>query len=247
MTKATYQLNKEIEEFVLNKKDEYTEEDISYINQYVGYGGMWNIDTSLKKERGLYEYYTPIEVVEKMIGLAVKHGYKGGAVLEPSCGIGRLLHYFPNDADVTGIEIDETSYLIAKANFPQYNILHQSFNELFVDRRGNAQKYDSKYSLIIGNPPYGKFAGKNTVAEKKATGAADYVEYFITRGLDLLKPGGLLIYIIPSSFLSKGETKAKKAIEAKAELLDAYKLPKKVFDATDIQTDIVVFRKLPFI
>ena len=32
-------------------------------------------------------------------------------------------------------------------------------------------------------------------------------------------------------------------ILAKAELVDAYRLPVKTFDQTDIQTDIVIFKK----
>ena len=69
------------------------------------------------------------------------------------------------------------------------------------------------------------------------------MDYFITRGVDLLLPGGILIYIIPSAFLDGKETAVKANILAKAELLDAYRLPKSIFTQTDIQTDIVVFKK----
>ena len=90
-------VNQEIAAFVRQKDKDgsgFTQADIAYINQYVGYGGMWKLDEELSKERGLYEYYTPIEVVQKMVGLAHRYGYTGGPVLEPSCGIGRFLHYF---------------------------------------------------------------------------------------------------------------------------------------------------------
>lgn len=205
MSRSAYRLNKEIELFVLDKDRSgkpYTEPDIAYINQYTGYGGMWNIDDELTKERGLYEYYTPIPVIEKMVGLANKYGFKQGQILEPSCGIGRFLHYFSPKSKVTGIELDKTSYLIAKANFPGFDIRHQSFNALFVDRRGNALPWKAEYSLVIGNPPYGAFKGRHTATEKQLTKAVTYVDYFITRGLDLIKPGGLLIFIIPCRMAS---------------------------------------------
>ncbi|NRB52646.1 MAG: N-6 DNA methylase [Saprospiraceae bacterium] len=243
MSKFSFELNREIERFVLEKSTTYTEQDIAYVNKYVGYGGMWNRDTSLAKERGLYEYYTPIEVVEKMVGLALKYGYQGGPVMEPSCGIGRFLHYFSPETDLTAIELDKTSFLIAQANFPSFTILNQYFNELFVDRRGNARPFQAKYELVIGNPPYGAFAGKFTNKEKGVTKANTYVDYFVSRGLDLLQPGGLLIYIIPSAFLNGQKTKPQELIDQKSELLDAYRLPNGIFSQTDIQTDIVVLKK----
>lgn len=246
MSKTAFLNNQEIARFVkdqANSAEPYTQEQLAYVNHYIGFGGMWNYDDTLAKERGLYEYYTPPEVVAKMVGLARRYGYTGGPVLEPSCGIGRFLHYFDPQEEVTGIELDEISYLIAKANFPTYDIRHQSFNALFVDRRGNRQDFKASYQLVIGNPPYGAFAGKGTQAEKRATKARTYIDYFITRGLDLLLPGGLLIYIVPSAFLDGKADEARTEILRKGELLDAYRLPKSIFAQTDIQTDIIVFKK----
>ena len=246
--KAQFTLNQKIESFIRQKRDggaAISESDLAYLNQYAGYGGMWNLSPELKKERGLYEYYTPIPIVEKMVGLAARYGYTKGPVLEPSCGIGRFLHYFYPEEQVTGIELDEVSYQIAKANFPTFRILHQSFNELFIDRRGNPVAFKAENQLVIGNPPYGAFTGRFTQQEKQITKASNYVEYFLTRGLDLLLPGGLLIYIIPSAFLDGPVNEAKTRIFSKAELLTAYRLPKSIFEQTDIQTDIVVFKKHP--
>jgi len=243
MNQGAYKLNQEIAQFVMGKTPPYTISELAYVNQYIGFGGMWNFEADLKKERGLYEYYTPIPIVEKMVGLAHHHGFTGGKVLEPSCGIGRILHYFSPEASVTGIELDEVSYRIAKANFPTFDIRLGTFNALFADRTGVAQTWKMEYNLVIGNPPYGDFTGKGTAAEKQITKAANYVEYFITRGLDLLLPGGILVYIIPSSFIDGKENDCKRDILAKAEMLDAYRLPKRVFEATDVQTDIVVFKK----
>lgn len=243
MNKSKFLVNQEIERFVLEKTTPYTEADIAYINGYIGYGGMWNMDTTLAKERGFYEYYTPTPVVEKMIGLAHKYGYQGGPVTEPSCGTGRFLHYFSPATDLTAIELDRTSYLIAKANFPTFTILNQYFNELFVDRRGNARFPQANNQLVIGNPPYGAFSGKFTNYEKSVTKANTYVDYFVSRGLDLLVPGGLLVYIIPSAFLDGQPTKVQQLIYQKGELIDAYRLPNGLFEQTDIQTDIVVFKK----
>ena len=83
------------------------------------------------------------------------------------------------------------------------------------------------------------------MGEKKFTKAKEYDHYFITRSLDLLRSGGLLVFIIASSFLDSGKsyTEVKKRIAAKAELKDAYRLPNGIFKSTDVGTDIVVFKK----
>lgn len=246
MSKAKYQLNKEIEQFVLNKAANYSQDEIAYVNQYIGYGGMWKYDAELEKERGLYEYYTPVILIEKMVGLARKHGFKDGKILEPSCGIGRILHYFPPTADLTACEPDKVSYHIAKANFsqtPSFKFVNSTFNEKFVDRRGNAKPFLAEFNLVIGNPPYGAFRGRHTSLEKEVTKATTYVEYFISRGLDVLKKGGLLIYVIPSAYIDGSSNPAKEQIHNKGDLLDAYRLPIRMFEQTDVQTDIVIYQK----
>jgi hypothetical protein len=247
---SQHELNVMIEDFIVEKDSEdhvYTEEDKNYLKQYTGGGGL--IKQGAKGKGILYEYFTPDEIVQKMWGLAIKYGYKGGDVLEPSCGIGNFIKYATADAKVVGYEINPYSNRIAEILYPQATIYQQPFETLFF--AGNVHLKDdfgdTRYDLVIGNPPYGEFLGKWAgMGEKKWTGATEYDQYFITRGLDLLRKDGLLIFIIPSSFLSNASkyNKLKEKIAAKAELIDAYRLPERVFKTTDIGTDIVVFRKL---
>ena len=245
MSKAKFQRNQNIEAFLKEKKasgEAFSKEDIAFINQFIGYGGL--ASQGAKGKGLLSEYFTPIPIVEKMVGLAYKHGYSGGSVLEPICGIGRFLHYFSPKTKVDAFEINEISFQIAKFNFPTFQIHHQYFNELFVARNGKPKPFESKYDLVIGNPPYGDFIGKFSTKERQITKATRYEEYFTTRGLDLLKKDGLLVLIIPSSFLDGKDSNVKKAIQQKAKLLESYRLPERIFDQTDIQTDIVVFQNL---
>ena len=245
MSKAQYQINQGIETLLKAKRESgepFSQEDIAHINRFTGYGGMAKHGAAGKGL--LSEYFTPIEVVEKMVGLAWQHGYDGGAVLEPSCGTGRFLHYFSPETKVEAYEINPTSLEIAQINFPNFDIKHQYFNELFVERNGKPKQVKPLFDLVIGNPPYGDFIGKFSTKERQLTTATRYEEYFITRSLDVLKKDGLLVFVIPSSFLDGGETSVKKAIAQKSNLLDAYRLPKSIFKQTDIQTDIIVLQKL---
>lgn len=88
------------------------------------------------------------------------------------------------------------------------------------------------------------------MGEKNYTRAGNYIDYFIFRGLDLLDPGGLLVFIVGAEvasggkcFLSQQMNKCKDEIMEKSDLLDAYRLPNGVFERTDVLSDIIVLRK----
>jgi uncharacterized protein YqiB (DUF1249 family) len=246
---SQHELNKEIEAFI-DEKDKKGESilglDRVFISQYTGSGGL--IKEGASGRGVLYEYYTPDEVVKKMWGLAYKYGYDGGSILEPSVGTGNFLKYAPKTASVFGFETNHYSARIAQILYPNAHIHEKSFETLFF--AGNIHLKDDfdhpLYSLVIGNPPYGDFTGKYAgMGEKQWTGAIEYDQYFILRGLDLLKKGGLLVFVVPSSFLAYNvkSAKVKEKIASKVDLMDAYRLPIRTFDTTDIGTDILLLRK----
>jgi len=194
-------------------------------------------------------------IVRKMWALAYKYGFKdGGNVLEPSVGTGEFLKYMPSNSMATGYEINKYSYSICKIIYPQYNFYLQPFENVFIKNRDTLKNKIGdlpKYSLVIGNPPYGDVSGLGMgMGEKQYTNAKNWIEYFILRGLDLTLPGGLLIYIIGTEvanggtpFLQQGTNKIKEKIAERADLVDAYRLPNGVFDRTDVLSDILVFKK----
>lgn len=238
------QLNKEIADLVNSKGDNqkaYTQDEIALINKYEGFGGLHG---QAKSFQSLFEYYTPFPIIEKMVGLSFKHGYKlGGKVMETSCGIGRFLHYFDPETPVVAYELSEVSSKIARINFPTFNIFNERFEQHFITRTGFPIDYVQDFDLIIGNPPYGVAQALHP-AEKKATNAGFWEEYFISRGLDCLKKGGILNMIVPHGYLDRSDNPARKAIERKSELIEAYRLPHGVFNATEIGTDIIILKKI---
>lgn len=249
MSKAQLKLNSEIKDLIARKdakQESYSMDDIHFIQKYSGYGGL------AKEGRGIkYEYYTPHEIIQKMWGLVYDNGFNSGAILEPSVGTGRFLRYVDfATCSVDAYEFTEsgntTSARIAQLSFPYANITNDYFESIFYKdntRTGSTKKYD----LVIGNPPYGEFTGKyaGKAREGKLFKGATYDQYFIWAGLNLLNSGGLLCFIIPSGFLDNNSSyeTLKDELAAQADLLDAYRLPRSVFDFTQIQTDIVLFRK----
>jgi hypothetical protein len=228
----------------------YSADEIQFIQLYEGAGGL-----SKEGEEGarlLDQFFTPEKIVTKMWGLALKHGfvYKNSLVLEPAVGSGRFLKYIPKDsgASVIAYDVDSTAYIICKVVFPDYDIRHGSFESIFFMGRRHIGLVGIKeqFDLVIGNPPYRPYISEYSVlGEKDATRADTFEQYFIMRGVDVLKSGGLLIYIIPNTFLSndKKYNNFKNVLAAKADLVDAYRLPNNVFSNTAVGTDIIVLRK----
>lgn len=70
-----YQINVEIEKLV-QSKEVFTAEEMNFIGQYTGMGGLEKYGA-----RGndlLYEYYTPNDLIRVQWALAVKYGFIGG-------------------------------------------------------------------------------------------------------------------------------------------------------------------------
>ena len=242
-------LNDQIEELIREKDragESYSVEDRELIIRYSGSGGL---KIKGKDDRGtLYEYYTPDELVRYCWALAIKYGYSGGPVLEPACGTGNFLRYAPGDTLVTGYETNPVSARIAEILYPHAQIVNRPFESAFFAGTVHLRdKFDlPRYELVIGNPPFGQFRSRyGGMGEKKFTGASRYEEYFIQRGLDLLAPGGLLLYVIHQSFLNSPKNKWKeKKLEPRIEAVrDAYRLPVGTFEHTDTVTDILILQK----
>lgn len=259
------EVNREIEALLQQGSARFSATQLELLRAYSGYGGIKGTD--IEDSRILYEYYTPEPLIEKMWAMAYAHSKRDFTrMLEPACGIGKFFVYAPPTCELVGFDISPVATQIASILYPstltrQVTIRHAPFEAMFF--RGNtpnakevmAEIKSGKqpgFDLIIGNPPYGKFEGRYAgMGEKKATGAESYDEYFITRGLDILLPGGLLVLVIGAAlenggtlFLDRPISKVKLEILRKGKLLDAYRLPQKVFTDTDVSTEIVVFEKL---
>lgn len=247
-----HQINLEIEKFVKekdSKNESYTQADIDYILQYSGAGGKGKFGA--KGEGVLYEFYTPEFICELMWKLALHYGYDGGTVLEPSIATGRLIQHAPDKSKCIGFEINPTTARICEIAYPKAKIYNGYFETAFLqpDRftslfRGSVTWLNQyPFSLVIGNPPYGLY--KNMYSGYFNKKLFKQIEiFFIYKGLEMLKKGGLLVYILSSNFLSNGISYdyAKQEIGKIADIIDAYRLPK-VFETSDVPTDIMILKR----
>lgn len=247
LPKDPIKLNQAIEQLIDLRAEEgssFTEEELDYLRLYTGYGGLVNKGAS--GPGCLYEYYTPPKLVQRMWGLAMMYGYDGGSVLEPAAGTGNFIEYAPPGAEVVAFEPNKYSATITKALYPDVEVHTAAFETVFF--KGNIHQPNKPsiggFDLVIGNPPYGSFCGKYAgMGEKKSTGMQQYDQYFMVRCMDLLKPGGLLVFLVPQTTMDGGYKKFKERMVSQARLMKLVRLPERVFSRTDIVTDVQVWKK----
>ena len=251
-TMNQYQLNKDIEKFIQekdSKKESFSMADIDFIQQYEGAGGQGSKGAT--GEGVLYEFYTPDYVCQLMYELALKHGYDGGFILDPAIATGRLIKPFPDKSKITGFEISPITARICEITYPEANIHTGYFETAFLKPPRYTERIRSKpnqnpswlsdypFSLVIGNPPYGKY--KNKYSSYFKTPKMQQIELmFMYYGLKILKPGGLLVFITSSNFLRNGISynREKTEIGKLADLVDAYRLPP-VFKSSQVQQTLL--------
>ena len=71
-------------------------------------------------------------------------------------------------------------------------------------------------------------------------------DYFITKTLDKVRPGGIVAFITTKGTMDKKNSKVREALAQKADLLGAVRLPSNAFKAnagTEVTTDILFFQK----
>lgn len=205
----------------------------------------------------LDEFFTPQWIAEIMYNLSVKHGFKGGKVLEPSFGRGVFFDVLSNngisDENFYGFEIYKPSFDYVKEKYPKANLINSNFEYQFIDKeiflkKNNIEKSlkfaNTQFDLAIGNPPYGKHKSPHSYYFDERL-QIRYEGFFIYLSLKKLKKGGLLVFIINSLWLQNGDKYnwQKEQIAKYGDLVDAYRLPNKIFSDTDIATDIVVFKR----
>lgn len=150
-----------------------------------------------KKKHGIF--FTPPTVVNRTIQELIKYDLDISNILEPSCGscefVCRITSNYPN-ASIDCVEYDKTIFdQISELSTDKISIV----NENFIDY--NPEK---EYDLVIGNPPYFVMKKKECPSNynKYLEGRPNIYLLFILKCLELLKPNGVLAFILPNNFLN---------------------------------------------
>ena len=201
------------------------------------------------------EYYTPSAVADA-IADAVCPMLESVATplgelhaLEPSAGIGRFVDAFDRARcgekpalKWTAVEFSDSSARLLRHIRPDVEVENGTF-ESWVTRYGSALQ--GELGLIVANPPYGE-RGVHAAEDpdsfyREKTASA----YFMRRGLDLLAPQGIGVFLVPGGFLT-GKTKValRRKVLRRHHLAAAIRMPKRIFPGTSARLDIdlLIFR-----
>ncbi len=158
-------------------------------NCYTGIGGLHGLKqedyanyheySNAKKELEIGQFFTPHEICEQMVVLAGPEPSE--VVMDMCCGMGNFFNHLPNPYNAYGFDVDENAVKVAKALYPQANI------DVMDIRMYNP---DMNFDYIIGNPPFNlDFEGVSSQF------------FYFNKAFWTLKPAGMLLVIVPSSFL----------------------------------------------
>lgn len=145
--------------------------------------------------------------------------------------------------NIRGIEIDPGLAALSQALLRKMLKREYGFTcrgPLGVVHRGDAlsSRLRRQFDLVIGNPPYGKVRSKVSKEILKNAGFANlgghtnFYSLFLLCGLDHVKPGGGLVYVLPTSFVAGPYFAGlRKEIIARAEVarVDLHELRENLF------------------
>ena len=186
-----------------------------------------------------YAHYTPEPVIRSLWRVAQRLGFGGGRVLEPGMGTGLFFSLLPQElrenSRLTGIEYDPITARIAKLVHPEAQVRCEDYTR---------SKLGGGFDLAIGNPPF----ADRIVRADPTTAAFDLRlhDYFITRSISRLRPGGIALFVTSTGTMDKATTTAREHIAGMADLIGAVRLPEATMRATagtDVVIDVLVFQR----
>ena len=247
---------------LINSKKEATADEKKVLAKYVGWGGLaqafdehnlaWQSEYKELKDvlddeeyaaaKGsvLNAHYTSKTVIDGIYNALKLFGVKGNnRILEPATGTGNFFGFMPKEiadgAKLYGVELDKITGKIATKLYPQAKIQIKGFEETAFA--------DNSFDLMVTNVPFGGY----TVFDPDYNKYNFYIhDYFLAKGIDKVKPNGLMAVITSKGTMDKQNPSIRKYLADRAELIGAVRLPNTAFKQTantEVVTDILFFRK----
>ena len=224
-----------------------TPEEQQILAVYVGWGGLanafhpsasgWEAEyTELKQLLDEAEYaaarnstitafYTEQAVIRQIHDTLRRFGLADGVgrrLLEPSMGTGNFFSALPPEwdgAELHGVELDSLTGRISRQLYPQATIHLQGFET--VNWR------DLRFDAMFSNIPFHNIR----IHDRRYTSSYYIHDYFFIRSLDLLKPGGILAYIVSKGTMDKQDSTVRQILAQQAELIGMVRLPNTTFQS----------------
>lgn len=198
------------------------------------------------KSSVLTAFYTPPQVIDAISATLRERGLNIDKFLEPSAGIGSFVQSFSeNQQSITAYEKDLLTGKILKQLYPESNIRVSGFEEIL-------EKEQNSYDVIASNIPFGDtsvfdLSYSRSRDSAKVQAARSIHNYFFLKGADMLREGGLLVYITSQGILNSPKNEPiRKALMQDNNLVSVVRLPNNLFTeyaGTEVGSDLIILQK----
>lgn len=185
----------------------------------------------------LNAHYTSPEIAEHLWTVARAAGWNGGGVLEPGCGIGVFMATAPDEATVTGVELDPFTAVMAR-------LLHEPHHRVITASIEAFDPSAADLTLAIGNVPFADVAPADRIYNPDRR--LSLHNYAIVKALAAVAPGAPVVMITSAYTLDAVNPANRLQIARYGEFVGSIRLPDTAFQAqsgTSVTTDVVVFRR----
>ncbi|MDX4973893.1 N-6 DNA methylase [Myroides odoratimimus] len=199
------------------------------------------------KSSVLTAFYTPPQVIDAISATLRESGLQIDKFLEPSAGIGSFIQSFSENkkASVTAYEKDLLTGKILKQLYPKSIIRISGFEEI-------PEKEQNSFDVIASNIPFGDtsvfdLSYSRSRDSAKVQAARSIHNYFFLKGADMLREGGLLVYITSQGILNSPKNEPiRRALMQDNNLVSAVRLPNNLFTeyaGTEVGSDLIILQK----
>ena len=182
-------------------------------------------------------FYTTIDVCRDIHAALKAAGFNGGRMLETSAGVGNFIgtgRY--QDAQWTAVELDKTTGKILGYLYPLSNVKVQGFEETPIP--------PGFMDAVVSNVPFGQIHLHDPEYNKLNFPIHDY---FIARGVDRLRVGGVAAFITSTGTLDKRDKSLIRYLEQHGgKIVGAVRLPNEYQQknaGTAVASDIIFIQK----
>jgi adenine-specific DNA methylase len=156
-------------------------------------------------------------------------------VLEPGSGLGTFLGMAPEQARMTGVELDPVTAAISRALYPHAEVRGESFADTRLP--------EGSFDAAIGNVPFSDVTLHDPVHNPTRQSMHNH---FILKSLRLTRPGGMVAVLTSQYTMDAQNPGARREMAMLADLVGAVRLPAGAHRrtaGTDVVTDLLILRR----
>lgn len=199
----------------------------------------WQDATDPSARKRLGQYMTPRLLRERLLDrVDLRPGVR---VLDPGVGTGEFLRSVLDReprAEVHGWDVDRDVLAVARGHVP----------EASLERRSALDPYDGEpFDLVVGNPPYFQVPATPALRERFGaviSGRPNVFALFFQTGLDVLRPGGRLAFVVPPSMNNGAYFAAlREFVVRRAAIRSLEVFPSDLFPGANTAVQVIVLEK----